>query len=201
MTPKQKIKASKFLCLILRHKPEVGGIVVDSEGWANSQSVLRALQDNFAGMTNTILQEIVAEDEKQRYSFSPHMANIRANQGHSLPVELGLVEIEPPEFLFHGTAKKTVWMIRRDGLLPMDRQYVHLSETEETAIKVGKRHGEPVVLIVRAWEMYALGGLSFFRSENGVWMSQAVPSDYLIFRELSDDEQETDHPYVLSQRG
>lgn len=184
MTPKEKIKVSKYLCLLLRHNPSAGNLVIDGAGWANTTNVLIALKDRFAGVSLSVLKEIVAEDDKQRYSFSGE--SIRANQGHSIPVDLGLVEAVPPECLLHGTARKTLWMIRRDGLLPMDRQYLHLSETHETAVKVGKRHGDPVVITVRALEMHR-SGLSFFRSENGVWLTKSVPVEYLDFGEAYDD--------------
>ena len=183
MTPKEKVKISKFLCLLLRHDPAVGNITVDAHGWASVQEVLRALKNRFAGITHTSLKEIVAEDDKQRYSFSGHEKCIRANQGHSFAVDLDLVDVEPPEYLFHGTSRKTLWMIRRDGILAMTRQFVHLSNDRETAKVVGNRHGgDPVVILIRAWDMHA-SGLSFFRSTNGVWLTNQVPTDYLVFEE------------------
>lgn len=178
MTPKQKIKASKFLSLLLRHKPDAGGITLDAAGWATCDSVIDALRAKGHPVTPSILHEIVAEDEKTRYALDPHTRRIRANQGHSVPIDLGLIRVPPPEYLFHGTADKTLWLILRDGLLPMARQHVHLSEDVATAIKVGKRHGEPVVITVKAAQM-AADGYAFYRSDNGVWLTQAVPVDYL----------------------
>lgn len=177
MTLKQKIKISKHLSRLLRHQPEM----VDVRG--DVQSVLAVLQVSFAGVTLAVLREIVSEDEKTRYSFSPRAECIRANQGHSVPVDLGLPEIEPPEVLFHGTAQRTLWLILRDGLRPMDRQYVHLSGDITTALAVGKRHGEPVVLIVRAWDLFG-SGHEFYRSDNGVWLTASVPSEYLSVHEV-----------------
>lgn len=182
MTPKLKIKVSKYLCLLLRHHPELANIRMDASGWCDTHDVLRALKEKFAGITPTILQEIVGEDDKQRYSFSAHCETIRANQGHSVPVDLGLVDHVPPEFLFHGTAKRTLWLIQRDGLRPMDRQYVHLSNDIETAMAVGKRHGDPVVLIVRAHDLHSAGH-EFYQSENAVWLTSDVPVEYFLVHE------------------
>lgn len=187
MTPKDKIKVSKFLSLVLRHKPEVIGISLDERGWAITGHVLKGLKEHFAGMSLSVLKEIVAEDEKQRYSFSGDGNHrIRANQGHSLSVTIVTEPVEPPEFLFHGTSEKTMWMIQRDGLLPMGRQYVHLSVDRETAATVGKRHGKPLVILVKAAEMSKVG-LPFYRSDNGVWLSRAVPVDYLVFEDIWDE--------------
>ena len=178
MTPKEKIKASKFLSLILRHDPAAGGITLDAQGWASTQDILNALKQRFP-ITLKIFREIVTEDEKQRYSFSSYGECIRANQGHSISVDLGLVDVQPPEFLFHGTSQKTMGLIWRDGILPMSRQYVHLSNDIETAIKVGQRHGDVVVLSVRAYDMFSIGGLAFYLSENGVWLTHRVPQEYI----------------------
>lgn len=187
MTPKQKIKASKFLCRVLRHKPVVIGITLDENGWAVTSEVLRGLKEHFADMSLGVLKEIVAEDDKQRYSFSDQTGHkIRANQGHSLDVDLQLVQVEPPELLYHGTAKQTLWLIRRDGLLPMDRQHVHLSVDTDTAKKVGSRHGEPSVITVRSGEM-AKTGLPFYRSNNGIWLAERVPVDYLDVEDFRDE--------------
>ena len=183
MTDKEKIKASKFLSLILRHKPEEANIKLDAQGWGRTSDILAALKARYEGMSLKVLKEIVAEDEKQRYSFSDASGHkLRANQGHSIPIDLGLVPVTPPEQLFHGTAQKTLWMIRRDGLRPMTRQLVHLSEDRDTAAAVGKRHGEPVVILVNAADMVA-NGWDFYKSENGVWLVDRVPVEYLIFED------------------
>jgi len=174
LTPKQKTKASKYLSYLLRHNAEL----IDNNGWASVNDVIRGMHEHGYPVTHTILKEIVADDEKQRYSFDGD--KIRANQGHSLVVDLGLVAIAPPEFLYHGTANGTLRLIYRDGLLPQSRQYVHLSEDIDTAHKVGKRHGEPVVITIQAAVM-AGDGYAFYRSENGVWLTKAVPLIYLTF--------------------
>ena len=178
MTSKEKIKASKFISLLLRHDPTAGGIVLDNNGWANVFDLVKAVRIKYPVMSIAILKEIVSEDSKQRYSFSAHNIKIRANQGHSLDVDIGLVETLPPETLFHGTSQNTIWKIRRDGLLPMKRQYVHLSDNHDTAISVGKRHGEPIVITVKSELMTKF---AFYKSENGVWLTKHVPVEYLAF--------------------
>ncbi len=175
-------ETSKFLSLILRHKPEVIGISLDEHGWADVDALL-------VGMSKThpidisILENIVAEDKKQRYSFNEDKTLIRANQGHSIPVDVELEEKEPPEILYHGTGEKYVASINEQGLIPKSRLYVHLSKDEETAVKVGQRHGKPVIYMVKSGDMYR-NGYKFFRSVNGVWLTKNVPSQYLWEKEL-----------------
>lgn len=178
MTNKQKIKASKYLSYLLRHKPEAGNLTLDANGWANSRDVLRALAAEGHPATMTILREIVTTDDKSRYAFRGNDESIRANQGHSLPVDLGLVVQPPPERLYHGTAETTLRLIWQHGLLPMRRQHVHLSSDVATAITVGTRHGTSTVLEVRANDM-AEQGHPFYRSENGVWLTTHVPLEFL----------------------
>ena len=168
---------SKYISLILRHKPEAIGISLDEHGWANVEELI-------AGVSRTqpldmaMLERIVDEDEKQRYSFNEDKTLIRANQGHSIPVDVELEEVEPPEILYHGTGEKYVDSIDEQGLIPKSRLYVHLSPDEDTAKKVGQRHGKPVIYTVRSGEMYR-NGISFYRSVNGVWLVKAVPVKYL----------------------
>ncbi len=166
-------QTGKFLCLVLRHRPEAIGITLDRHGWADVAHVLKGV-----GISMTELEEIVATDEKQRYRFSEDKTRIRANQGHSVPVDLELEEQEPPEFLYHGTVGTFLASIREQGLQRQSRQYVHLSKDVETAVKVGKRRGKPVVLQVAAGKMYA-DGLQFYLSENGVWLTHEVPPAYI----------------------
>jgi putative RNA 2'-phosphotransferase len=123
------------------------------------------------------LEEIVRTDAKGRYSFSEDGLKIRANQGHSIDVDVELEEREPPEFLYHGTGTRSLDSIWKDGLKSMNRQYVHLSTDKETAIKVGARHGKPAVLKIRAQEMHEQGH-EFWISKNGVWLVKAVPPRY-----------------------
>lgn len=165
--------ASKFLSLILRHKPQLVGLELDEHGWAQVDELCRRTKFNRA-----TLEQIVAHDDKQRYSFSADGNFIRANQGHSIPVDAELAELEPPEILFHGTGEKSVASIKLRGLLKMSRLYVHLSADEETARKVGMRHGTPKIFRVQSLRMFR-DGRKFFRSVNGVWLTEHVPANYL----------------------
>ena len=125
-----------------------------------------------------ILEEIVSSDEKQRYSFNDDKTKIRANQGHSIQVDVELEEKEPPKILWHGTGEKFVASIDEQGLISKNRLYVHLSKDEETAFKVGTRHGKPVLYIVKAADMFK-DGYKFYLSKNGVWLTKEVPVKYL----------------------
>ena len=145
-------ETSKFISLILRHKPEAIGISLDEHGWANVDELISGIAKTHK-IDMDILEEIVRTDEKQRYSFNEDKTLIRANQGHSIPVDVELEETEPPEELWHGTAKKFVADIDAQGLIPKSRLYVHLSKDKETALKVGQRHGKPVLYIVKAGQM------------------------------------------------
>lgn len=170
-------EVSKFISLILRHKPETIGISLDEHGWANVDELLAGIQKSF-DITPEMLDEIVRTDSKQRYAFNEDKSLIRANQGHSIPVDVELEEKEPPEFLWHGTGKKYVNSIDKQGLIPKSRLYVHLSVDDETAKKVGKRHGEPILYHVKAKQMYN-DGYKFYLSVNGVWLTAEVPLKYL----------------------
>lgn len=168
---------SKYISLILRHKPEVINITLDEHGWANVDELIKGVSKTHP-IDFEMLEEIVASDEKQRYSFNEDKTLIRANQGHSIPVDVELEEVEPPEILYHGTGEKYVSSIDKEGLLPMSRLYVHLSSDMDTAIKVGKRHGRPVIYQVFSHNM-AKDGYTFYRSVNGVWLTKEVPVKYL----------------------
>ncbi len=170
-------ETSKYMSLILRHKPDAIGITLDEHGWANVDELIAGIvKDNEFNME--ILEEIVRTDEKQRYSFNEDKTLIRANQGHSIPVDVELEEKEPPEILYHGTGEKYVASIDAQGLIPKSRLYVHLSKDEETAVKVGSRHGKPVIYIVKAKQMHD-DGYKFFISANNVWLTKEVPVKYL----------------------
>ena len=171
-------ETSKFISLILRHKPEIIGITLDEHGWANVDELIAGIAKTHP-IDMAILEQIVAEDEKQRYSFNEDKTLIRANQGHSIPVDVELEEKQPPEILYHGTGEKYVSSINEQGLIPKSRLYVHLSKDEETAVKVGQRHGKPVIYKVKSGEMYN-DGYKFFRSVNGVWLTKSVPVKYLF---------------------
>ena len=168
---------SKYLSLILRHKPEAIGITLDEHGWANVDELIAGMARTHA-CNRDILEEIVRTDEKQRYSFNEDKTLIRANQGHSIPVDVELEEAVPPEELWHGTGEKYVKSIDGQGLIPKGRLYVHLSKDRDTAVKVGGRHGKPVLYIVKAGDM-SRDGYPFYLSKNGVWLTKKVPVEYL----------------------
>lgn len=169
---------SKYISLILRHRPEVIGIRLDGHGWAKVDELLAGIQKTHP-IDMATLEEIVRTDSKQRYSFNEDKTLIRANQGHSIPVDVELPVAEPPDFLWHGTGEKYVASIDGEGLLPRSRLYVHLSLDRDTAENVGKRHGKPVIYKVLSGEMKK-DGYSFFRSVNGVWLTKNVPVKYLV---------------------
>lgn len=168
---------SKFSSLILRHKPETIGIKLDEHGWADVSELISGISKT-RPFDMKMLEEIVRTDNKQRYSFNEDKTLIRANQGHSISVDVELEKKTPPEFLYHGTGEKFVSSIDKEGLLSKSRLYVHLSKDTETAVKVGSRHGKPVVYKVAAGKM-ANVGYEFFLSVNGVWLTKAVPAEYL----------------------
>lgn len=172
-------KLSVFISLVLRHKPDAAGISLDEHGWANVDELLDGINDTGRKIDMDILEEIVRTDSKQRYSFNEDKTLIRANQGHSIPVDVELDEQKPPQILYHGTAERFLDAIMAEGLKPMSRLYVHLSKEEETAIKVGKRHGKPVVLRINSEEMYR-DGIRFYLSQNGVWLTKYVDKKYIL---------------------
>lgn len=171
-------KLSVFISLALRHKPDVAGIQLDEHGWANVDELLNGINNTGRNIDMDILEEIVRTDNKQRYSFNDDKTLIRANQGHSIPVDVELEEKQPPQYLYHGTADGFLYSIMTDGLKPMSRLYVHLSQDEETAMKVGKRHVKPVVLMIRSNVMYN-DGVKFYLSQNGVWLTKYVDRKYI----------------------
>ena len=174
------VRKSKFLALVLRHAPDRIGIELDSAGWVDVDVLLEALHQHGKGWSREDLDRVVAEDEKRRYSFSGDGHRIRANQGHSLSVDLALEAAVPPEFLFHGTVSRVLESIRQQGLIKGNRHHVHFSSAVETAESVGARRGEPVVLRVLARQMHDQG-LSFYLSDNGVWLVDHVPAAFLEF--------------------
>ena len=173
-------ETSRYIALILRHKPEEIGIALDEHGWANVDELVDGVYENYPGFSTDILKEIVRTDEKQRYSFNEDYTLIRANQGHSINVDVELEECEPPEYLYHGTGKKYVESIDAHGLIPKSRLYVHLSDNVITAYEVGERHGGLAdVYRVDSGKMYREGFI-FYRSKNGVWLTKNVPVEYLF---------------------
>lgn len=178
MERKSKDKLSVFLSLVLRHKPEAAGIVLDKNGWTNVEELIEGVKKTGRNINKTLLQEIVRTDQKGRYTFNEDKTMIRANQGHSVLVDVELKEQIPPDILYHGTATRFLKNIQKEGLKPMSRLYVHLSKEKETALKVGERHGEPVVLKIDAKAMYE-NGEKFYLSANGVWLTKSVAVCYL----------------------
>jgi len=175
-------KLSKFLSLILRHKPDIVGISLDEHGWADVEALLRGIQKSGRNIDASLLEKIVAENDKQRFSFSEDRKRIRANQGHSLQVDVELVSRKPPAVLYHGTVERNRASIEEKGLLRGTRLYVHLSEDVETAMKVAaRRKGERLIYQVDAGRMFR-DGFMFYRSVNGVWLTKMVPTDYLRLR-------------------
>ncbi len=175
-------ETSKFLSYILRHAPESIGLELDSEGWADIETLIRNAQAAGQAIDAEILSRTVKDSEKKRFTVSEDGTRIRAAQGHSIKVDLGHAPARPPAQLFHGTATRFLEAILAEGLRPGSRQQVHLSADQETATQVGARHGKPVVLSVNASRM-AEGGHTFFQAENGVWLTEHVPAVFLTIIE------------------
>jgi putative RNA 2'-phosphotransferase len=169
---------SKFLSFVLRHAPGAIGLTLDPSGWVSVDALLSALASHGKPLDRAALTRLVAESEKQRFAFSADGSQIRANQGHSVDVDLGLPPELPPARLFHGTIERYLPAIREQGLLKGQRQHVHLSATRELAVLVARRRGPARVLEVNAGEMSA-AGFVFYRSENGVWLTEHVPARFL----------------------
>jgi putative RNA 2'-phosphotransferase len=181
MDHKSRVRVSKLMSLGLRHEPAALGLVLDDAGWVTVEALLAGLAAKGEAITREDVVEIVRTSDKQRFALSPDGARIRANQGHSVDVELGLAPKEPPAELLHGTSEEVLPQIRRDGLLRMARTHVHLSADEKTANVVAKRRAGATVLVrVDAAAMHR-DGHAFFQAENGVWLTLAVPARYLRF--------------------
>ena len=174
-----KDKLSKYISLILRHKPETIGITLDEHGWANVNELINGINESGHNINMDVLEEIVRTDNKQRYSFNEDKTLIRANQGHSIPVDVELKEMTPPDVLYHGTATRFLDSIKQNGIKSMSRLYVHLSKDYYTALNVGSRHGKCVVFEIDTKKMYE-DGVKFYLSENGVWLTKYVDWKYVI---------------------
>lgn len=186
MTNHDKLTSiSKFISLVLRHQPEHIGLTLDSAGWADVSELLAKAAAAGRPIRPEVLREVVETNDKQRFAFSEDGRRIRANQGHSIDVELGLPPLEPPPQLYHGTATRFLDAILRDGLHKRARHHVHLSAELATATAVGQRHGRVVVLVVDAAGMRRQGH-DFYRSANGVWLTDHVPPRYLSRLEPTD---------------
>lgn len=171
---------SKFLSRVLRHEPELIDLQIDAQGWVWIDELLRRLKKAGRGLSRDHLLEIVEANDKKRFTISEDGRRIRAAQGHSIDIDLGLPAVAPPDTLYHGTAAQSLDKIFESGLNPGRRRQVHLSPEPETATGVGRRHGKPVVLRVDAAKMHA-DGCVFYRSDNGVWLTDSVPAAYLGF--------------------
>lgn len=174
------VRLSKFLSLVLRHEPEKAGLQLDAAGWVSVDALLAGAARAGVPLTRERLKAIVANSDKQRFAFDASGERIRANQGHSVAVELGYAQATPPDVLFHGTVAKFVESIHRNGLVKGSRHHVHLSPDGATARKVGQRRGAPVVLSINAAAMHRAGH-AFFQSTNGVWLVDRVPPEFIVF--------------------
>ena len=180
-SPNQRvIRTSKFLSKVLRHAPGIIGIALDESGWTSVDGLIAAANRRGITIDRELLMEVVATNDKRRFSLSEDGSMIRANQGHSVQVDLGLEAVRPPDVLYHGTADRFLASIEAKGLVAGRRHHVHLSLDSQTATKVGSRHGEPVVLTIDAARMWSDGHV-FYCSANGVWLTDQVPVDYIRF--------------------
>ncbi len=178
MDEKRKVRVSRFLSKHLRHSPEAIGLTLSPGGWVSVDALLAAAARHGCPITRDELGEVIATSDKQRFALDEAGARVRANQGHSVEVDLELEPATPPDELYHGTAEYVLASILKGGLLKMRRHHVHLSPDVATAVKVGSRHGKAVVLTVAAGKM-AGNGFRFFVSANGVWLVDHVPPEYL----------------------
>jgi putative RNA 2'-phosphotransferase len=180
MEASKRNKISKFLSLILRHAPDEIGLVLDENGWADVGELIAKAAQKGMVFSREDIEEVVVTNDKQRFSYNEDKSRIRANQGHSIDVDLQLQRKEPPVTLYHGTVAKFLGMIEEQGLQKMSRHHVHLSADRLTAEKVASRRGEAIILVIRSEEM-RLAGFEFFLSDNGVWLTDHVPVKYIDF--------------------
>ncbi|MBG9374772.1 RNA 2'-phosphotransferase [Panacibacter sp. DH6] len=179
LTENQTTHLSKLLSYILRHKPGEYGIVLDENGYANVDELIQRLNEHHVNIDFATLQHIVDTNNKKRFAFNEDGTKIRASQGHSVGVELGYTEQQPPAILYHGTVEKFLASIMKDGLQKMNRHHVHLSADTTTATKVAERRGKPIILEIKAGEMFA-AGYAFYLSANGVWLTEHVHVDFIL---------------------
>ena len=180
MTDKETIRTSKFLSLVLRHEPEKVGLTLGEAGWVRVDDLLQAVNRHGLSLTLDQLKHVVATSDKKRFAFSEDGQRIRANQGHSVEIDLQYPPQTPPQILYHGTATRFLDGIRKDGLQKMERHDVHLSAETKVTLQVGGRHGKPVLLTIRAGDMQR-AGFVFRCSANGVWLVNHVPPDFIEF--------------------
>ena len=184
MDKRRQTKVSKFLSYVLRHHPDSIGIELDSGGWGDVSELLQRAESSGFKITPDEIRTVVRQSNKQRFSFSDDGLRIRANYGHSIAVDLGYSPAVPPDVLYHGTAVRNLKAINADGLTKGNRQYVHLSPDFDTATSVGQRHGKPIVLKVQSGRMHS-DGHEFYLSSSGIWLTDCVPPQYLVFQKLT----------------
>jgi len=178
MNEQHKKKTSKFLSYVLRHHPEIIGLHLDENGWADVDELITKSTNDSQGFTFEELNEIVETNDKKRFIFNEDKTRIRANQGHSIDINLALIPQQPPEFLYHGTAQSNIESILEKGIEKRSRQHVHLRQDKETATKVGMRHGKPIILTINTLKMFE-DGIKFYLSDNEVWLTDFVDAKYI----------------------
>ena len=181
MNKQEQKHISKLMSLALRHQPDSIGIQLDEEGWVNTNELISGINNKGIKLDIKALRILVAENDKKRFTFNEDESKIRANQGHSIDVDLKLEAIEPPVVLYHGTVSKYMESIRKNGLVKGNRQHVHLSKDKETATIVGTRRGAPIILIINSKLMHD-SGHKFCLSKNGVWLTDEVPAEFIDFK-------------------
>ena len=176
---KQQAKVSKFLSYILRHEPEAIGLILDQQGWANIDTLISCAAESGTMLNRDLIEAVVQNNDKKRFAISEDGQSIRAVQGHSTEsVAISHIEKQPPQILYHGTASRFLVSIQEQGLLPGSRHHVHLSEDIATATAVGQRYGQPVIIKIKAMQMYE-EGYKFYQADNGVWLTENVPVGFL----------------------
>lgn len=176
---KDIVRISKFLSLVLRHKPEEINLELDKGGWANINDLIEKANGRGVNIDYDSISEVVEKNEKKRFIISDDGKSIRANQGHSIDVDLGLKEVLPPDILYHGTATRFIESIKEKGILKCNRHHVHLSGDKSTAVIVGKRHGKPIIIQIDSKKM-SEKGIKFYLSENSVWLTDVVSPEYFM---------------------
>ncbi len=199
MTDRKVIKTSKFLSYVLRHNPGSIGLELEDGGWADVAELIRCALQGGVGLTEEIIEDVLSADGKQRFSLNDDGSRIRANYGHSLPVELEMEPRVPPRTLYHGTATRFLNLIFHQGVTARRRQFVHLSADRDTAGEVGRRHGEPVVLVIDSGRMCDEGA-EFFVAPGGIWLTKSVPVESIGFEGDSDAEAEREGTKSRSPR-